>query len=111
MTGYYFRFVPIGEKESSEPVQYVGVHPMRWHRRPAQPTAGFTPVDDEIKVLRDQRRELRERLNQIYQATDAIMGGNRMQQNSEVLFNTIVDIDHVVRVVLEITAEDPLARG
>ena len=108
MTGYYFRFVPIGEKESSEPVQYVGVHPMRWHRRPAQPSAGFTPVDDEIKVLQDQRIELRKRLNQIYQAT---VEAARGEQSVEVLFNTIVDIDHVVRVVLEITAEDPLARG
>ena len=26
---------------SDEPLQFVGVHPVRWHSRPTQPTAGF----------------------------------------------------------------------
>jgi len=38
--------------QSSEPVNYVGVHPIAWHRRPDQPDIGFREVtDDDLRLL------------------------------------------------------------
>lgn len=39
------------EMPSVVPVNYVGVHPVRWHEHPDQPTAGFAPVDVENLAL------------------------------------------------------------
>lgn len=36
---------------SDEPVQFVGVHPLKWHRHPAEPDMAFTPLEEKEVVL------------------------------------------------------------
>lgn len=102
----YFKGVPITEDGTDEPVQYVGVHPVRWHRRPAQPQMGFKPVTEEVAKLQDQRRELRARMHMIRKATSEAL----RIQDIDTLFNTIADIDRAVSGILETTVEDPLEK-
>ena len=40
-----FQLVSNEEMEAGEPVNYVGVHPLRWHEHPEQPDAGFRPFE------------------------------------------------------------------
>lgn len=51
------------EIPSDVPVSHVGVHPVKWHERPEQPTTGFVPLDLENLALNLTTEVLRE-LNQ-----------------------------------------------
>jgi hypothetical protein len=50
------------ELPSEIPVSHVGVHPIRWHEHPDQPTAGFAPVDVEALAV-NITTEVLKRLN------------------------------------------------
>ena len=48
----YFRAIAIDEDGcTEEAVSYVGVHPIMWHRHPAQPQVAFVETDIVDKLL------------------------------------------------------------
>lgn len=100
----YFKGVLITEDGTDEPVQYVGVHPVSWHKHLDQPQMGFAPIMEEVAKLQQQRRDLRARLRLIRDATS----GAFRSQDPDTLFNTIVDIERAVSDILIETIEDPL---
>ena len=55
-----FRAIPIVDGESTEPVRYVGVHPVKWsHTLQGVPDLGFVEADtDELERVTRQRDEL-----------------------------------------------------
>jgi len=59
----YFRAVTIDKDgNTTEGVSYVGVHPIAWHRHPAQPQLAFVEtdvVDDLLAACEDARSHLR----------------------------------------------------
>ena len=55
----YYRRVEIVDGETTEPAQFVGVHPLVWHRAcGGDPTAAFVESDEMEKLLRKIRGEL-----------------------------------------------------
>ena len=59
MTELLYVQVPL---EEGQLMNFVGVHPVRWHTHPEHPTAGFRPVTEEeivrlIKFARDHPEE------------------------------------------------------
>lgn len=62
-----YRLVEFGDLEK-EPVQWVGVHPVKWHNRPEQPTAGFVETDyttEEFERLAAAEKALQSSFNQV----------------------------------------------
>lgn len=63
----YYRRV---ELPSDEPIQFVGIHPLKWHRRPTHPDVGFIPLNDDpvahletqLKACERERNALQRRL-------------------------------------------------
>ncbi len=61
----YYRVVEIGEDgRTTEPVAYVGVHPIRWHKHPDEPQVGFEPTDI-VDVLLEACELAREQLEYV----------------------------------------------
>ena len=50
--------------KTGEPVQYVGVHPLKWHDHPEQPDMGFVEYESTIpSVSEKEKEELKKKLN------------------------------------------------
>jgi hypothetical protein len=59
-----------------EPCVFVGVHVLRWHEHPGQPTIGFVEVElndiPEVLALKARVAELEARVAELEEALEAI---------------------------------------
>ena len=66
-----------GDPEAWPPVNIVGVHPLRWHEHPYQPTVGLVPLEPDdpenpIVQLQDENAALRAQVAKMREAGDRV---------------------------------------
>lgn len=99
----YFRGVPITEE--TEPVQYVGVHPLAWHDHPEQPQMGFTPVTKEVGETQAQRNDFLEALIKCKRAAQDAMDFDDLAVSQEETRKIVLLVNNAIDGVPD---EDPL---